>query len=199
MRRGPAALLAVAVLAAGGCSDGKKKDSGESADTTLPGGGAGSTGATEPRDTAPPTLVDPATGKQGRIDEDDKYTAVAPPPPEFRPADLPGPPGDVPLTAAVTPGCVEHGQTLTLHFKSEPGITVAAQIKWPTDQFSGLENTRGTTGPDGVLTWKVDVKPTALYGQADAQAVAIDERAGGRQRTGSFGNWQFVVAPPGRC
>lgn len=196
------AVLLAAVLAAGGCTESKKAES-KGKDASLSAGGEASVGAdgtpAEDDDHAPPTLVDPATGKQGRIKETDRYTAVAPPAAEFRPADVPGPPGEVPLTASVSPGCVEHGQTVTLQFKSEPGITVAAQIKWPTDQFSGLDNTRGTTGPDGILTWKVEVKPTALYGVADAQAAAIDERPEGRRRKGSFGNWEFVVAPPGRC
>jgi hypothetical protein len=202
MRRGLVVVLLVALVATGGCTNSKKSES-SGGDASLSTGGEGATGADDKQgeddDHAPPTLVDPATGKQGRIKEGDKYTAVSPPPVEFRPADVPGPPGEVPLTASVSPGCVEHGQTVTIQFKSEPGITVASQIKWPTDQFSGLDNTRGTTGPDGVLIWKVEVKPTALYGVADAQGAAIDERPEGRSRKGTFGNWEFVVAPPGRC
>lgn len=187
-----AVLVLAAVLATGGCSDAKEKKSAGGTATLSAGGEATMAGGQSPP-------IDPATGKQSRVNEADKYSAVSPPPTGFRSADVPGPAGEVPLTASVTPGCAEHGTTVTVQFKSEPGITVAAQVKWPNDQFSGLDNTRGTTGADGILTWKVDVKPTALFGVADVQAAAIDERPEGRSRNGSFGNWQFVVAPPGRC
>lgn len=146
-----------------------------------------------------PTLVDPATGKQGKIRETDRYSAVSPPAPTFREPDIAGAEGSVPLTASTSPACVEHGQQLTVVLKSEPGMTVVAQIKWPNEQFSGLDSTRATTGPDGFHTWVVDVKPTALYGVSDLQAAAIDERPGHQSRSGSQGSWQFVVAPPGRC
>ncbi|MDQ1437525.1 MAG: hypothetical protein QOK43_1154 [Acidimicrobiaceae bacterium] len=152
-------------------------------------------GANEPS----PTLVDPKTGKQGNIGENDLYTASSPPSPKFRQADLGGVKGDVPLTAKITPPCAETGQTVTIVFHSEPGMTIAAQMKWPNDQFSGLDNTRGTSDSKGSLTWTVEVKPTALYGVADLMAAAIDESDTGRKRSGSTGNWEFVVAPPGRC
>lgn len=148
---------------------------------------------------APPTLVDPATGKQGRIGENDRYTAGSPPAASFRPPDIIGASGEIPLGASTSPPCVEHGQKLTAVLRSEPGISVVAQIKWPNEQFSGLDATRGVTGADGLYTWVVDVKPTALYGIADLQAAAIDERPGNEKRAGSQASWQFVVAPPGRC
>jgi hypothetical protein len=192
------ALVLVVGLPAGCSSDSHKaapKDDKQVTGTTVHQGdeGDGEAGHEHPK----PTLVDPKTGKQGQIGEHDKYTAGSPPSPAFRQSDIPPQQGEVPLTVAVSPPCVEHGQDLTVVIKSDPGITVVAQIKWPNDQFSGLDNTRGTTGPDGLYKWTVKVQPTALYGQADLQAGAIDET--NRSRTGSSGAWEFVVAPPGRC
>lgn len=191
------AAALVALLLLGGCSDSKPSQSA--------GGGASTSTTEQADDDSPdgeddhpkPTLVDPKTGKQGKIGARDKYTASSPPPVGFRDSDVPPQTGDVPLTVSVTPACVEHGQELTAVFKSDPGVTVAAQIKWPNGEFAGLDNTRSTTGPDGTHTWKVEVQPTALVGQADVMAAAIDER--NSSRTGSSGSWQFVVASPGRC
>jgi hypothetical protein len=201
-----AAVLVLTVLLAG-CDD-KKQTAGSGASGSASGSGSGSgsgatsTTAKDDHDHAPPTLVDPQTGKQGKIGENDRYTASAPPPVEYRKPDISGrggaaPPGAVPLEARVTPPCVEHGQQVTVVLKSEPGITLAAQIKWPNEAFSDLDQTRGAAGPDGTLSWTVEIKPTALYGQADLMAAAIDEQKSGRE--GSSGDWFFVVAPPGRC
>lgn len=192
MRRWTAVVL-LGALAAGGCTDSKKAPSaGGSASASADRSDSSSTSVP-----APP--VDPVTGKQGSVTPTDKYTASSPPPTGFRSADTPGQAGDVPLTASVAPGCVEHGKEVVFTFKSDPGITVVAQVKWPNDQFSGLDNIRDRTSGDGELEWKLRVQPTALYGVAELQAAVIDERPEGRRRKGSFGNWNFVVAGPGRC
>lgn len=200
-----AVVMLVAVASLAGCSTRSKAESsaGRTAGLEAGGeadhhGGKGEEGEDGHGHTEP-TLVDPATGKQGKIRETDRYSAVSPPAPTFRDPDISGAEGSVPLTASTSPACVEHGQQLTVVLKSEPGMTVVAQIKWPNEQFSGLDSTRATTGPDGLHTWVVDVKPTALYGVSDLQAAAIDERPGHQSRSGSQGSWQFVVAPPGRC
>jgi len=197
-------LLAAALvitLAAGACSDSKDRDKDVGA---APGPGSPITfpvdghAAGDGHDHTQPTLVDSKTGKQGRIKETDRYSAVTPPAPSFRPPDDVGARGAIPLEAQVTP-CVEHGQTFEAVFRSEPKMTVAAQIKWPNDQFSGLDATRGETAADGTFRWTVIVKPTALYGVAYLMAAVIDESPQGRTRDGTQGNWEFVVAPPGRC
>lgn len=193
-----AALFALAVLATG-CNSDDPKDAPRAKAGDGAAEGNDEHGDGGDHEHTEPTLVDPATGKQGRIRESDKYTAGSPPPPSFRPPDQPGEQGQVSLAASVSPPCVEHGQKLTVTLKTDPFATVAAQIKWPNEQFSGLDNTRATTGADGIHTWVVDVKPTALVGIADLMAAAIDERRGHQHRTGSHAGWQFVVAPPGRC
>jgi hypothetical protein len=137
-----------------------------------------------------------ASGKQPVVRAGDRYSAASPPMTSVRPPDGVAQSGSVPLAASIAPGCVEHGQTLHVVLKSDPRMTVVAQIKWPNEQFRDLDNTRGTTGADGTLTWNVSVKPTALYGQATLQAAAIDEHS---SRSGTTGSWDFVVAPPGRC
>ena len=195
-----AAALALSLLVAG-CSGGDdKKPAAGAAGSTSTTQGDGHGPGEDPGEHTTPTLVDPKTGKQGRIRESDTYTAVAPPPVVFRAADIgtgAREAADIPLEASITPACVEHGQEVTAVMKSDPGVTLVAQIKWPNEQFSGLDNTSGKAGPDGTLTWKVRVQPTALYGQADLMVAVIDE--GNSSRKGTSGSWLFVVTPPGRC
>ena len=197
-----AAAALVVVLGITGCSSKKDTDaggaSGSRPEATAPDGD-GHEGEGDDHGHTEPTLVDPATGKQGKIRSTDKYSAATPPPPDFRPADVVGASGAIPLEASTSPPCVEHGKKLTTVFRSEPGVSIAAQIKWPNDEFTNLDNIRGTIGADGTYTWSVEVKPTAFYGIADIQAAVIDERPSGRGRNGTQGNWQVVVAPPGRC
>jgi hypothetical protein len=205
LRQAIAVGLCAAVLGGSGCGSGKHSAEPSGSGTSSPAGADVTSTTTSgvgghPKE-APPTLVDPKTGKQGKIEPEDTYTASNPPPAAFRPSDVPSSepskPNAIPLDAKITPPCVEHGQQVTFVFRSEPGITVAAQVKWPNDQFSDLDNTRGTTGKDGTFTWKVTVTPADLIGQADLQAAAIDEHD--RSRPGTSGDWEFVVAPPGRC
>lgn len=194
-----AAALALSLLVAGCGDDDKKPSAGAAGSTSSTTRDDGHGPGEDPDAHPPPTLVDPKTGKQGKIRDSDTYTAVAPPPVVFREPDIGtgAEAGDIPLEASITPACVEHGQEVTAVMKSAPGMTVAAQIKWPNEQFSGLDNTSGKAGPDSTLTWKVRVQPTALYGQADLMVAVIDE--GNAARKGTSGSWHFVVTPPGRC
>jgi hypothetical protein len=193
-----AALIMLSGAASSGCGDKDHKRTASGGTTTTVGDDGDGHGDDDGHHPAP-TLVDPKTGKQGRIEETDKYTASSPPPASFRQPDIVANKGEVPLEVKVSPPCVEHGQKLIAVMRSEPGITVAAQVKWPNDQFSGLDSTRGTTDADGTFRWEVEVKPTALWGVADLQVAAIDESAAGSTRSGSAGNWEFVVASAGRC
>ncbi|HEV7887405.1 MAG TPA: hypothetical protein VGO92_07595 [Acidimicrobiales bacterium] len=188
-------MLGAAVAGTAGCggSKGAADGSGRAGRSTT--SSAPSTVDVARANAAAP--VDPATGKQPRVRPSDRYSAAAPPPAGLRAADQVGAAGAVPLSASVAPACVEHGHQVVVVVKSDPGMTVAAQIKWPNEQFSGLDATRGTTSADGTLTWRVTATPAALYGEATLQAAAIDEKNG--SRAGSTGSWQFVVAPPGRC
>jgi hypothetical protein len=193
MRGGRLVAAALVVLVgAGACSSKDHKGTSEtSASTTssMPAAEVARLNAAAP--------VDPATGKQPVVRQGETYSAVSPPPTDFRAADGSGDKGVVPLSAKVTPACVEHGQTVHIVLKSEPGMLIVAQIKWPNDQFSGLDSTRGKAGKDGTWTWDVEVKPTALFGEATVQAAAIDEEDG--SRSGTSGDWRFVVATPGHC
>jgi hypothetical protein len=185
MSGGRVVAAALVLSLAAGCSA-KDKTAGAPSTTTS------TVDAAKANASAP---VD-ASGKQPVVRPGDRYSASSPPMTSMRPPDGVAQPGSVPLAASIAPGCVEHGQTLKVVLKSDPRMTVVAQIKWPNEQFSGLDNTRGTTGADGTLSWEVSVKPSALYGQATLQAAAIDENS---SRSGTSGAWDFVVAPPGRC
>jgi hypothetical protein len=137
----------------------------------------------------------PSTSLKGRSPRVGPYSAADPPSSGFRDADVLSP-GPLPLTVRISPGCVEHGQTLDITARSRRGIYMRLSIVYPNGQFRDVPTHSATAGGAGTVTWSVKVTEEAKAGVGHLQVSARDPDKG---ESGTTGAWDFVVAAPHAC
>lgn len=152
------------------------------------------------REPGSPAVTDPAPGSgsgsvQGRTPGAGSYSAAQPPPAGFRDPDLAAR-GAIPLTARVSPGCVEHGQKLSITARTRAGAYVRISVIFPNGEFKDVPAHTGTAGSSGAVEWSLKVTDAAKTGEGRVQ---ISARNPDTAEQGSTGTWDFVVTAPGGC